>query len=134
MVSKLPYSKNKKINKKQKKQVYKKQYIPKAVKRIIWEYYNGQEFYKAKCNVKWCKNIITPFDFHTGHNIPESKGGTTTLDNLRPICASCNLSMGRKSIDTWNDYGLSILQPKTKTIIPLTSELNTLIDQFIFKK
>ena len=33
------------------------------------------------------------FDFHVGHDIPESKGVTLDLENLKPICARCNLSM-----------------------------------------
>lgn len=46
---------------------------------------------------------MSVFDFECGHNVPESKGGKTTLDNLVPICARCNRSMGdRYSIDEWN--------------------------------
>ena len=26
------------------------------------------------------------FDFHVGHDQPESKGGTLDVDNLKPIC------------------------------------------------
>lgn len=32
--------------------------------------------------------------FHKGHIIPRSFGGKEELDNLRPICSPCNLSMG----------------------------------------
>ena len=38
--------------------------------------------------------MITPFNFEVGHNIPESKGGATDINNLRPICSKCNRSMG----------------------------------------
>ena len=56
--------------------------------------------------MRWCKNKIDVFNFHVGHNIPESKGGATVLENLRPICPSCNLSMGNNySIDEWNKLG-----------------------------
>ena len=60
---------------------------------MVWMRYNRERF-RAKCQVSWCKNTITPFAFEVGHNIPESKGGSTTLDNLMPICSSCNRSMG----------------------------------------
>jgi len=41
-------------------------------------------------------------NWHVGHNIPESWGGRTCLNNLRPICSDCNLGMGaRMTIDTW---------------------------------
>lgn len=37
---------------------------------------------------------MTPFTFEVGHNVPESKGGSSDLDNLKPLCPSCNKSMG----------------------------------------
>ena len=65
----------------------------------------GKE-YESKCYVKWCKNIINVFDFQSGHDIPESKGGLTVLENLRPICHQCNMSMGNQyTITEWNNLG-----------------------------
>lgn len=50
------------------------------------------------------------FNFHVGHNIPESKGGDMVLENLRPICQGCNLSMGNNySIDEWNKLGNNVI-------------------------
>lgn len=72
---------------------YKKKGIPAALKAAVWMTYNGTNF-EAKCHVSWCKSKLTVFNFEAGHDIPESKGGATCLDNLRPICASCNKSMG----------------------------------------
>lgn len=69
--------------------------IPKALREQTWLRYNGSKF-TAKCNVDWCTNKITPFTFEVGHNVPVSKGGTTDIDNLRPICPGCNRSMGNK--------------------------------------
>ena len=66
--------------------------IPKAVREQVWIFYVGNTF-KKKCLTTWCSNIITPFNFHCGHDIPASKGGDLSIANLRPICASCNLSM-----------------------------------------
>jgi len=43
------------------------------------------------------------FDFHVGHDKPESKGGKLNVDNLKPICARCNLSMSNNfTIQEWN--------------------------------
>lgn len=67
--------------------------IPKALREQVWVVHCGKIF-TQKCKVKWCENNITPFDFEVGHNIPVSKGGTNDIDNLRPICAKCNKSMG----------------------------------------
>ena len=38
-------------------------------------------------------------DFHTGHYISEANGGEVKLDNLRPICKGCNLSMGTTNME-----------------------------------
>ena len=69
--------------------------IPVSLKQNVWVKYNGEVF-DAKCYVVWCKNKTTPFNFETGHDVPSSKGGSTTIDNLRPICGSCNKSMGNR--------------------------------------
>lgn len=85
--------------------------IPKALREQVWIHFNGRKF-AHKCNVIWCKNEITVFNFHAGHNIPESKGGATTLENLRPICSSCNLSMSNNyTISEWNKLGKPITKP-----------------------
>ena len=80
----------------------KKEKIPAALREQVWIQKSGRVFEK-KCHISWCENNITVFDFQCGHNIPESKGGKTTLENLIPICSRCNLSMSDKySIDEWN--------------------------------
>lgn len=79
--------------------------IPKALREQVWLKYNGRA-YDAKCNVPWCKNVISVYDHESGHVIPHSKGGSTTLENLRPICSRCNKSMSDKyTIDEWNQLG-----------------------------
>ena len=80
---------------------HRKEPIPKALREQVWLQYGGPQFYK-KCSVTWCTNQVSAFQFHVGHNIAEAKGGPTELSNLRVICASCNLSMGTKSIDEWS--------------------------------
>ena len=82
-----------------------KKVIPKALREQVWINYFGQRF-KHKCFINWCSNTITVFDFECGHNIAESKGGETTIQNLRPICSRCNKSMSNKhSIDEWKRMG-----------------------------
>jgi 5-methylcytosine-specific restriction endonuclease McrA len=76
--------------------------IPRALREQVWLMSVGPK-YETKCNVHWCTNRINVFDFHVGHNIPESKGGTLDIKNLQPICSRCNLSMGNQySIEQWN--------------------------------
>ena len=80
---------------------YKKQKIPAAIREATWIKHCGRVF-EHKCLTPWCLNKITVFEFQAGHNIPESKGGPTTVDNLVPICARCNLSMGdRYTFTQW---------------------------------
>lgn len=84
---------------------YQKEKIPKAVREQAWLRDMGH-VYQAKCKVRWCQNTITVFDFQCGHNVPESKGGSTNLANLVCICSRCNLSMGSQyTIDEWNRLG-----------------------------
>ncbi len=90
---------NKDNNKKGK---YIKKSIPKALREQVWIKYNGKRFNK-KCYVKWCKNDINCFNFDCGHDIPESKGGKMIIENLKPICRNCNLSMSNNlTIKEWN--------------------------------
>jgi 5-methylcytosine-specific restriction endonuclease McrA len=71
----------------------RKDKIPVALREQVWIHKMGRVF-EGKCPTVWCENTITVFDFHSGHNIPESKGGPTTKENLIPLCSRCNLSMG----------------------------------------
>jgi hypothetical protein len=78
-----------------------KETIPKRIRELVWTTHNGESF-THKCFVTWCDNNINVFNFQVGHDIPESKGGTIDIDNLKPICGNCNLSMGnRYSITEW---------------------------------
>ena len=56
----------------------KKKAIPKALREQVWRKYIGEKF-KHKCHISWCKNTITVFDFHVGHNKPESRGGKLVI-------------------------------------------------------
>jgi len=92
-----------KKNHKRQKKKYKKKNIPKAIREQCWIQNFGEKF-KSECYVHWCKNDINVFDFHVGHDQPESKGGALAVSNLKPICARCNLSMSNNySIQEWSD-------------------------------
>jgi len=80
----------------------KKVKIPKALREQVWITHFGKSF-EHKCYINWCSNTINVFDFETGHNIPESKGGKTSIENLFPLCSRCNKSMNNKyTIDEFN--------------------------------
>lgn len=84
----------------------KKKSIPLALKRNVWNKYIGESIGKALCEC--CKlTDITQLNFSCGHIISEFNGGLIKLDNLKPICASCNSSMGTKNMDDFiKEYGL----------------------------
>ncbi len=68
---------------------HKRKAIPKKVRTDVWD-----ALYKTiegLCHC--CGTTITVHNFHCGHILAQCKGGTDTLDNLRPLCASCNTSM-----------------------------------------
>jgi 5-methylcytosine-specific restriction endonuclease McrA len=64
-------------------------------KDATWFKYVGGNIPEAKC---YCCNVrpIHITDFEVGHNIPFSKGGTESIENLRPICRQCNKGMGNR--------------------------------------
>lgn len=75
----------------------KRENIPKYIKTQIWNKYVGNRF-QVKCPV--CKtNAISAHNFHAGHIISDKNGGKTDIENLRPVCASCNQSYGSENMN-----------------------------------
>tara|TARA_B110000914_G_C15369588_1_gene402522 strand:+ start:323 stop:646 length:324 start_codon:yes stop_codon:yes gene_type:complete len=86
---------------------YKKKTIPKAIREQCWVNIMGKKF-ENKCYISWCNNIINVFDFHVGHDQPESKGGTLDVNNLKPICSRCNHSMSNNyTIEEWDKLSMN---------------------------
>jgi len=81
-----------------KKIIYKKKSIPKSLKKQVWDTWIGSNIGATKCLC--CKHEeIRQIEFHCGHIISEVRGGQTNVNNLRPICAQCNLSMGSMNMN-----------------------------------
>jgi hypothetical protein len=75
------------------KQQRKKTKITQAMRIVCWNTHIGEEIGKTSCLC--CKtNYITQHNFHCGHVVAEANGGKVQIENLRPICAVCNNSMG----------------------------------------
>ena len=75
----------------------KKKTISKALRIQVWNKEFTENVGKSFC--KCCEiTEITQLKFHCGHIIAEAMGGTTTLNNLTPICESCNKSMSTKNL------------------------------------
>ena len=70
------------------------------MKRQVWAKHIGEDIGKIKCLC--CKlTEITQLTFVCGHIISEFTGGDISIDNLLPICYSCNASMGTQNL---NEY------------------------------
>ena len=66
--------------------------ISKAKRRRVWQKRNNKNSLLGKCFV--CKCNIDYDSFESGHIVSYFWGGSTSLDNLEPICSICNKDMG----------------------------------------
>jgi hypothetical protein len=96
--------------------MYKKKSIPLSLKALVWNKYIGEEKGIGFCQC--CrKNIIKQISFHCGHIISERNGGSTTLNNLIPLCQTCNLSMGRQNMNDFiKKYGFHDDEPDNESL------------------
>jgi len=105
--------------------------IPKAIREQVWLKEFGK-IYENNCYIHWCDNIINVFDFHVGHDNPKSKGGTLDINNLKPICARCNLSMSDNyTIKEWQKLTYKPGTDKPCTDKPGTDKPGTYIEKTI---
>jgi 5-methylcytosine-specific restriction endonuclease McrA len=80
-----------------------RQHIPKPLKLNLWNVHFSPERAYGLCYI--CSNQIHISNFEAGHVHPVARGGKNTLENLRPICGTCNKSMGAKNLyDFKNQY------------------------------
>ena len=75
----------------------KRKQIPKMIRGKVWERYHGTSL-NGSCFC--CKRELHAFDaWHVGHIKSHANGGSDMPSNLRPVCASCNTSMGTQNMD-----------------------------------
>ena len=115
----------------------KRKAIPKAVKTSVWNKYietDDPNKLIGKCFVG-CGSEITIANFEAGHVTAYSKGGSDKVDNLRPICGTCNKSMGTMNLLEFKEtYGLGLGPgpgpvPKSEEVLTeeqLEDKINTL--------
>jgi hypothetical protein len=85
---------------------YIKKKIPQALRNSVWVTYMGK-VYIGKC---FCCGTeeISHANFACGHVQSEKNGGSTSLENLRPVCVSCNSSMGTIDMEEFKKtFGLN---------------------------
>jgi hypothetical protein len=84
----------------------KKESIPAAIKTLVWNKWIGEKVAEAGCYA--CRvTTISMRHHHCGHVVSEKNGGKCTIDNLRPVCANCNLSMNTMNMKEYIEkFGL----------------------------
>ena len=81
------------IIKKRKRNIYKKRKIPQQIRQQVWTKYMGNVS-QGKCYCCRITELKQLTNYQCGHVKSEKEGGTIDIKNLRPICISCNSSMG----------------------------------------
>jgi len=80
---------------------YKRKSIPKAVKDKVWDTYIGGSYGKGKCYC--CETYVDSKKFDCGHVVAAAVGGQNVVENLRPVCSTCNKSMGTQNMEEFKD-------------------------------
>ena len=105
----------------QKKKAQRKA-IPTRLRGRVWESHMPSAYKKMNegpCYV--CQETISILHFECGHIIAHSQGGTSTVENLVPVCSSCNKSMGSKNLlDFKAEYYAGKVSVPQDTYMPLT--------------
>jgi len=78
--------------------VRKRSTCPKSVKEAVWREHFGEQ-YHGECYVCHAKIALT--NFEVGHDKPFKDGGEWTFSNLRPLCRTCNRSMGTETVENY---------------------------------
>jgi hypothetical protein len=72
----------------------KRRTIPQNIRKKVWGKVNSSS--DGICYV--CSLPLSYDDFHCGHIVSKYLGGSDNVDNLLPICLSCNLSIGIQNL------------------------------------
>jgi hypothetical protein len=77
--------------------------IPSTLRLLVWQ----KRFNTFDGECICCARSLRYEEFHCGHVVAEAKGGKCQLDNLEPICAQCNTSMGTQNLYTFKEKHFS---------------------------
>lgn len=95
--------------------------LTKNIKNEVWKRYYGAANNIVQCHVCGIKELDRNDTscYHHAHIVPHSQGGNETVDNLIPICSSCNGAMHEENLRDfqkkhYNDVYAKWLQKQTK--------------------
>lgn len=80
--------------------------LPPQLKQAIWEKYIGPTIH-GYCFVCERAEISFGTNVEYGHVLAVANGGNDSVENLRPVCSSCNKSMGTRNM---MEYKASLAQ------------------------
>ena len=106
-----------------KKRTRKCNKIPKIIKDQVWKQYMPN-IHESKC-MCCSKNSITSNQFHCGHVLSRSNGGSNSVDNMRPICQSCNLGMKTRHM---REYMEDYYPSNVEKTFPILQEFGMIIE------
>lgn len=88
--------------------------ITNKIRNAVWNYYIGSDKNESECFCGCGKRIsrIELKGFECGHIIAKKFGGKAIIENLLPICSSCNSGMKTENLHKWCiDKGFKELRP-----------------------
>ncbi len=71
--------------------------LPKALRLAVWNKFFTDRAGVGRCTA--CNREITQQSFEAGHVVAACAGGRDDIDNLKPVCAPCNRSMGSQNME-----------------------------------
>jgi len=75
--------------------------IPKSLKSKLWKQYFGNNLIgKCYCCGAELEGLAS---WEAGHILAAANGGPDTIENLRPVCSTCNKSMGATHMDIFKE-------------------------------
>lgn len=86
--------------------------IPAVIREQVWKKHNTNVCDSGECYV--CKSSLRFNDMECGHIVAHALGGATTVDNLMPVCKTCNRDMGIMNLMEYKNmlssmtYGMDI--------------------------
>jgi 5-methylcytosine-specific restriction endonuclease McrA len=104
--------------------------LPVAVRHATWNAWipGGAASGSGACAC--CRRTITQQDFECGHVVAAALGGAARVENLRPLCRSCNRSMGAEDMRAFarRHFGDAEVDPKETQQPQQTIEITMDID------
>ncbi len=92
-----------------------KRTIGKKQRELLWSTYLGKDSRLGQCYA--CNNELDILYSEAGHVIAFEQGGTDNIDNLRPICVTCNRGMGTENLEEYKEKITSLAFDDKKILI-----------------